>query len=585
MGLPPDVPDVDLPYNARYLTAPGYGMTSHADIFTPRQLTALTTLSDLVGLARERVLEDALLAGWQNGQRLDSNGVDAEAYADSVAVYLALAVSRLVDWSNALCGWESTGQVSQHLFTKQTISMVWDFSEANVLGKSSGSFSACLSTMGRSLKQLGSQGQAEVEQADAGSAILAHPGAVISTDPPYYDNVPYADLSDVFYVWPRKMLGSILPSLTRTVVTPKEMELVADPQRHGGKEAAAAYFEVGFQDVFRQARLATAGTAPITIYYAFKQAESDLNGTASTGWETLLGGLISAGWTITGTWPIRTEMKTRMRGQDSNALASSIVLACRPRGDAAEVVARRGFIQALHQDLPAALRRLQQGSIAPVDLAQAAIGPGMSIFTRYRQIVEADGSTMTVRTALALINQVLDEVLSEQVGDFDADTRFCMKWFGQFGWDEAESGTADTLSRATNTSVAGLDRGGVFRARVGRARLIPPEEMSGGWDPLADERVSVWEAVVRLAQALNDSGAEEAARLMAGAGQRVDLDTAKELAYLLYSICEKRRWTQTALMFNGLGTSWSDLSAAARVGGALTPPPAQGALDFGEDEH
>jgi putative DNA methylase len=269
-----------------------------------------------------------------------------------------------------------------------------------------------------------------------------------------------------------------------------------------------------------------------------------------------------------------------MRDIGSNALASSVVLACRPREVSAEATTRRAFLAALKEELPKALKELQQGSIAPVDLAQAAVGPGMAVFSRYAKVVEPDGSDMTVRTALSLINQALDDVLTEQEGDFDADTRFCVKWFTQYGWDEAPSGTADTLSRATNTSVGGLERGGVFRARAGKARLLRPDELSADWDPASDERVSVWEVVIRLAKALNETGAEAAAPIMARAGQRIDLDAAKELAYLLYSICDKRGWTQSALLFNGLGTSWSDLSAAARTGGALTPPPAQGELDF-----
>ena len=273
-----------------------------------------------------------------------------------------------------------------------------------------------------------------------------------------------------------------------------------------------------------------------------------------------------------------------MRSLDSNALASSVVLACRPRPEEAGSTTRRAFLAALKEELPKALKELQQGSIAPVDLAQAAIGPGMAVFSRHAKVVEPDGSNMTVRTALTLINQALDEVLNEQEGDFDTDTRFCVRWFQQFQWDEQPYGRADELSRSTNTSVDGLIRGGVFWARAGKARLLQPAELSAEWDPADDERISVWELVLRLVKALNEKGADEAARLMAAAGQRVDLDAAKELAYLLYSICEKRGWNQTGLLFNGLGTSWSDLSAVARTGGALTPPSVQGELDFGTDE-
>ena len=285
------------------------------------------------------------------------------------------------------------------------------------------------------------------------------------------------------------------------------------------------------------------------MFYAFKQAESDEEGIASTGWETMLNGLVQAGLAVTATWPVRTERSSRTVGISTNALAGSVVLACRPRSPLAEATTRRGLILALQAELPKALRELQQGSIAPVDLAQAAIGPGMAVFTRYRTVVEADGRAMTVRTALALINQTLDEALSEQEGDFDTDTRFCLKWFSSYGWNEADSGTADTLSRATNTSIAGLERGGIFRARAGRARLLGPDDLSDDWDPTADDRVSVWEVVVRLAKTLDKESAAVAAGMMAVAGQCVDLGTAKELAYLLYSICEKRGWASSALMF------------------------------------
>lgn len=282
---------------------------------------------------------------------------------------------------------------------------------------------------------------------------------------------------------------------------------------------------------------------------------------------------------------MRTERPDRSVGLGTNALASSIVLACRARPHAAEATTRRGFIAALKESLPGALRELQQGSVAPVDLAQAAIGPGMAVFTRYARVVEADGSEMSVRTALALINQVLDETLSEQEGDFDSDTRFCLKWFQQYQWGEAESGTADVLARATNTSTEGLQRGGVFRAVAGRARLIPPEDLRGNWDPLADVRTSVWEVTLHLAKAVSERGADAAAALMATAGQRVDLDVVKELAYLLYSICERRGWTSSALLFNGLGTSWIDLDAAARSA-TLKPASVQGTFDYetGNDE-
>jgi len=368
------------------------------------------------------------------------------------------------------------------------------------------------------------------------------------------------------------------------MLTPKSEELVATPYRFGGsKKKAEEHFERGFVRTFTRIREHQATNIPVTVFYAFKQAESDDSGTASTGWETMLNGLIEAGLMVTATWPMRTEMGNRMIGSGTNALASSIVLACRPQPTTAETTNLRGLIAALKAELPEALRKLQQGSVAPVDLAQAAIGPGMAVFTRYARVIEADGGDMTVRTALALINQVLDESLSEQEGDFDVDTRFCIKWFSQYAWDESDSGTADTLARATNTSLTGLQRGGVFRAVAGRARLTAPEDLLESWDPLTDDLTSVWEVALHIAKALSEKGIEPAAALMAMAGQRVDLDTVKELAYLLYSICERRGWTKSAILFNALGTSWSDVDSAVRAQ-ASAPASVQGSLSFDEDE-
>jgi putative DNA methylase len=575
--VPDDVPDTEIPHNPRYLTTPNYGMTRHADLFTPRQLTALTTFGDLVGEAREKVYADALATGVQAGERLEAGGPGAAAYADSVAVYLAFTVDRCADYWSSLCGWHVTREVIRSTFSRQALSMVWDYAEANPIGTATGCYSAMLDWVWKCVARSPTQGRGTATQR---SALQSGQSSAVSTDPPYYDNVGYADLSDFFYVWLRRSLRTILPSALSTMLTPKKDELVADPFRRGGVQDASRFFENGFTRVFAKVRAETPADLPITVFYAFKQSESDIDGTASTGWQTLLQGMLYSGWQVTATWPIRTELGNRTRSLDSNALASSIVLALRPRPPTAEAVTRRAFLTALKSELPRALRDLQQGSIAPVDFAQAAIGPGMAVFSRYRTVVEADGSAMTVRTALALINHALDEVLTEQEGDFDADTRFCVKWFTQFGWDETDFGHADQLSRSTNTSVDGLVRGGVFWARAGRARLLAPDDLSDDWNPLTDDRISVWEAVVRLGKTLDQQGGEEAARLMGAVAQRVDLDTAKELAYLLFAICEKKKWTDTALLFNGLGTSWSDLSAVARAGGSRTPPPAQPALEF-----
>lgn len=566
--VPEDVPDGELADNVWDIKVKNYGMTHHRDLFTNRQLVALTTLGDLVAEARERVYTDAIDAGMAAGvgpeHRLESGGMGAAAYADSVAVYLSLALGRTLDYHNALCAWRSDpkNEGVGHLFARQAISMVWDFCEANPMSGSSGNVGDAFLWCAEVVDRLGLGSPGSVVQQDASSADYS--GVVVATDPPYYDNVGYANLSDFFYVWLRRSLIHVLPTTFGTMLTPKSDELVADPYRHGSGVAAQRFFEEGFTRVFSRIRSTANEDFPITVFYAFKQSESDDSGTASTGWQTLLEGILRSGWEVTATWPVRTELANRIKALETNSLASSIVLACRPRDPRAEAITRRSFLTSLKSELPAALRDLQRSSIAPVDLDQAAIGPGMAVFSRYSKVVESDGSDMTVRTALALINQALDEVLYEQEGDFDSDTRFCVKWFTEFGWNDAPYDEAEKLSKRTNTSVEGLARGGVFRAAAGKARLIAPEALSPEWDPLVDERISDWEVVLRLAQALDRQGAQQAAGLMAAAGQRVDLDTAKELAYLLFSLSERKGWAQTALLFNGLGTSWSDLAAAAR---------------------
>lgn len=575
--MPDDVPDTELPDAALGFRVQGYGIARHADLFTPRQLTVLTVLSNLVSDARELAFTDARHYGQQVGIRLEEGGVGAAAYADSVAVYLGLIVSRLSDYSATTTTWASNPQMEilRNTFSMQVLSMTWDFAEGNVFGSSSGTIDILTSAVHRSI--LRCPGRVVGTVAQLGASQLASAG-LVSTDPPYYDNVGYSDLSDYFYVWLRHALRPVLPSILQTMLTPKADELVADPVRRGGTRAADAYFERGFLAVFDRIRDKSSIGYPITVFYAFKQSEIDAGDVASTGWEVLLEGMIRSGWEITATWPIRTERGGRTRDIGSNALASSIVLACRPRDETASAATRRSFLGALKNELPSALKDLQQGSVAPVDLAQAAIGPGMAVFSRYARVVEADGSDMTVRTALALINHALDEVLSEQEGDFDTDTRFCLSWFRQFEWREGTSGAADTMARARNTSLDGLERGGVFRASAGKARLLAPVDLKPEWDPLADARISVWETVVHLAKTLDEQGAEAATALLAASGDRVDLDTAKELTYLLYSICERNNWARSGLLFNGLGTSWLDLELAARNTPASSP--VQDTFDF-----
>jgi putative DNA methylase len=567
VARPDDVPDAEIPHNPRYLTAPNYGMTTWADLFTNRQLSALTTFADLVGEARQRVLTDGAEPG----------------YAEAVASYLGLCASKAAAFHTSQARWRPNESKTAPAFGRQALPMVWDFAETNPFAGAGGDWTGIVEGSCKAIQGFPAGPPAYVSQADA---IQVTQGiGLVATDPPYYDNVGYADLADYFYVWLRRSLRHVLPDLMGTVLTPKADELVADPFRHGGKDAAERFFQEGFEKVFNRIGAGTPDGYPITVFYAFKQAEVDNQGhQASTGWDTLLEGMLRTGWAVTATWPMRTEGAGRMRNQASNALASSIVLACRPRPRNAGVTDRRGLITALRQELPGALRTLQHGSIAPVDLPQAAIGPGMAVFSRYARVNEPDGSAMRVRIALALINQVLDEVLSQQEGDFEAGTRWCLEWFKSYGFDPGPFGVAETLTKAKNTSILGLERAGVLQSRAGKVRLLSIRDLPADYDPARDDRVSEWELVLHLAKRLSEKGGDAAARLMAVARTVVDLDAVRELAYLLFSIAEKRGWAEIALLFNGLGTSWSDLAEESRKPWLRRPAPLQDQLGFDVDE-
>jgi len=562
---PANVPDAEIPHNPRYLTAPNYGMTTWADLFTHRQLTALTTFSDLVTEARAQVLTD----------------VGDPAYADAIATYLSFIVSKTADRLSSVCGWDASTKTegTRNVFVRQAISMVWNFSEANPFVDASGGFDKAVAALCQAVAELPSGRAGHASQANAAEHTFA--GSLVATDPPYYDNVGYADLSDFFYVWLRRSLNDVYPALMGTVLTPKADELVADPFRRGSKDAAEHFFLDGFRQVFKGVRDGALDDYPITVFYAFKQSESDDHGQSSTGWETLLDGMIQTGWQVTATWPLRTELGNRMRSLDSNTLASSIVLACRPRSDHAETTDRRGFLTLLRAELPGRLRELQQGNIAPVDLAQAAIGPGMAVFSRHRQVAEPDGSAMQVRTALQLINQVLDEVLAEQEGDFDTDSRWCVKWFEQMEWAAGEYGRAETLATALNTSVSGLERAAVVRSRAGKVQLLRPSELPDNYDPAKDAWPTMWEAVLHLSRRLEQRGIESAGQLMRQLTSVLDLNGVKELAYLLYSVCDRKKRQDSALLFNSLVTSWPDIADVARK--HTVTASVQPTMDFGDE--
>lgn len=567
--------EVELSPNPRDVWCRNFGLNTPADLFTSRQLIALTTFCNLVAEARERALEDALAVGLPEGEGVAEGGLGARAYADAVATYLSIIVDRQADYSSAICSWHSSGEKMRNTFARQAIPMVWDYAEVNPFSSSSGNLLGAVNWVADVLRALSQHADGYAGQYDTTTFIPPNLSPIISTDPPYYDNIGYADLSDFFYVWLRKSLAQVHPNIFSTLLVPKERELVAIPYRFkGSKKEAERFFEDGLGRTFELIRRICRADFPLTVYYAFKQAEQDAanSGMASTGWEVMLGSLVASGYVITGTWPMRTELSNRSVSLGTNALASSIVLVCRPRPDEAPIGTRKEFLAALKRELPEALRQLQKGNIAPVDLAQAAIGPGMAIFSRYSKVLEADGSSMRVRIALQLINQHLDEYLSEQVGEYDPDTRWALSWFEQYGMNEGPFGDAETLSKAKNTSVQGMVDAGILKAGAGKARLLKREEMDASWNPNTDKRLTVWEAaqhLIRVLEAEGETGAADLQQQLGGLAQ-----SARDLAYRLYSICERQGWSQEALAYNSLVTTWPRLQELAaekmRKGGQQT---------------
>lgn len=541
-----------------------YGLDVYGDLFTPRQLVALTTFSDLVAEAIEKCRLDAQNTGiTDNVIGLDGGGTGATAYAQAVGVYLAFAVDRLADYYSSLGRWQNVNQQLSNLFARQAIPMMWDYPEANPFSGKGGSFDNLFDWSIQSIEHLGHWSCGKVVQADAQSQQVSSK-KLISTDPPYYDNIGYADLSDYFYVWLRRSLRSIFPDLFATVAVPKAEELVATPYRHGSKQEAETFFLDGMTAAMHNLAEQAHPAFPVTIYYAFKQSEtSDASGTGSTGWETFLEAVLAAGFAISGTWPIRTEMSQRMIGSGTNALASSIVLVCRQRSTNAPTVGRREFLRELNALLPEALAEMTHGGVnspvAPVDLSQAIIGPGMAIFSQYSAVLEADGTPMRVKTALQLINRFLAE------DDFDHDTQFCLAWFEQLGWATGRFGEADVLARAKGTSVSGLQMSGVVESSAGDLRLLRWTEIPKDWTPEDDARTPVWEALHQLIRALNQDGESAAGGLLARMPARSE--PIRALAYRLYTLCERKGWAEEARAYNELVTAWSGIEQASADAG------------------
>ncbi|MFC4473591.1 DUF1156 domain-containing protein [Comamonas denitrificans] len=564
-------PEMDLPNNPRDFKTPNYGLTKFGDLFTPRQLVALTTFSDLVPEAIARIRADALAAGMaDDGRGLDAGGNGATAYAEAVGVYLGIALSRLTDICNALCRWESSKTQVRNLFGRQSIPMLWDFAENNVFAEAAGDYGVSLGNMVRALLELPAVGDGLATQSDAQSQTISA-NKVVSTDPPYYDNIGYADLSDFFYVWLRRSLRPIFPNLYATLAVPKAEELIATPYRHGSKQAAEVFFLDGMTAAMHNLAAQAHPAFPVTIYYAFKQSDtSEGDGTHSTGWETFLEAVLRAGFTLTGTWPMRTELGNRMIGSGTNALASSIVLVCRKRDAAAETISRRDFQRQLREHLPEALETMIGGTsgqspIAPVDLAQAAIGPGMAIYSQYAQVLNQDGTPMRVHDALVLINREITDYLTPDAGSFDADTLFANSWFEQYGWAEGPFGEADVLARGKGTSVAGVAEAGVVQSGAGKVRLLRWADYPTGWNPATDHRAPVWEATHHLIRALNTQGEAAAGALLAAMPDKAE--PVRQLAYHLYTLCERKKWADDARAYNELITAWHAVLEASREEG------------------
>ena len=573
-------PDFDLPKHSQYVGTLGYGLTRFDQLFTDRQLLVLNTFSKQISFVWKMIVDDAVKAGITNkGHSLEDGGTDASSYADAVCAYLALAVDKLADRNSSLASWANTREHARNTFGRQAYSMSWDFAECNPFSSSSGNFLGGIKSITDGLLAVRSNFEGYAYQADALTQKISS-NKVVSTDPPYYDNVPYADLSDFFYIWLRRSIGSRFKKLFATMLTPKMPELVADVKRHNGRKNAESFFLNGMTAAMKNIFLESHPAFPTTIYYAFKQSETAVNETGNTGWETFLQAVIDSGFSIVGTWPMRTELTRRLRGSDSNALASSIVLVCQKTTVKEDAITRRVFQRELREQMPEALEAMIGGEtgttpIAPVDLAQAAIGPGMAIYSKYTAVLNSDATRLEVHEALILINRAISDYLNPDSGNFDPDTLFCDDWFSQYGWSDGQYGDAHTLSLAKGTSVEDVQSAGVIEAGGGKVRLLKWTEYPTDWDPKTDSRTPIWEACHQMIRVLNQQGESEAGALLAKMPERGE--PIRQLAYPLYTLCERKKWAEEARAYNELIGSWHAIVAASHETGHRGE---QAGLDF-----
>ena len=567
---PEGYPSGAMPDNPRWFSPPGFGMTEYSDLFTNRQLTAMVTLSNLAIEVQSKVEEDAIAAGIANDHiPLEDGGSGAKAYGQAIGIYLAFLVDKLSDRASTLCRWDVGFTKIGNTFGRQALPMVWSYAESNPLGTSSGSIDSLLGNIVECIAELPASKLATVKQfnaqADAGFSDI-----MISTDPPYYDNIGYADLSDYFYIWMRRSLRNVYPTVFSTMLVPKAEELIATPYRHeGSNEKAKAFFEDGMLVTFKQLCQYARDDIPVTVYYAYKQSDSNetAEGQVSSGWETMLTAIIKAGFTITGTWPMRTELSNRLVASGTNALASSVVLVCRKRSQNAPICTRRNFINELKRELRPALQKLQSSNIAPVDLAQSAIGPGMGVYSKYSQVLEADGTPMSVRSALKVINQELDLYFNEQDGELDSESRFCVDLYSQVAFNDMKFGDANTLATAKNTSVAIMASHGTLFAQKGVVHLIERAELP---EKIDEHEGGIWLLCQQLTYRMEKEGVEGCAKAIFNMFG-TNAERAKDLAYRLYTIAERKKWAQEAYAYNALVVAWPEIQSRAAELKAVQP--------------
>ncbi|MFN8992655.1 MAG: DUF1156 domain-containing protein [Pseudomonadota bacterium] len=563
-AVPPWGPDGELYPRALGFRVPAYGITNWSDLYTPRQLVTLTTFSDLLAEIRIKIDNDTAAVGTQSDVFLDENAdYGSRFYSDAIVTYLAFLIDQMANHSSILCGWNSANTQMRSVFSRQALSMTWDYAEVNLFSDSSGSFSNLFERMIKAFSGLSyAGGEARISNSAAQDAAIPR-GCAVATDPPYYDNIGYADLSDFFYSWLRKNLADIWPDLFRRILTPKENELVATPHRHGGVDNAYEFFMNGMGEALRNMRSSTNESTPLTIFYAFKQSENADEGITSAGWSSFLQAVVDAGLIVDGTWPLDTEKKGRVRDIGTNALASSIVLVCRKRFADADIATRAEFIRTLKREMPDAIATIRRAGVGPVDMQQSVIGPGMGVFTRFAKVLEDDDSAMPVKTALSLINRVWDEIENELTEAFDAPTQVALAWFATYGFDARPSGELIVLANAKNIPLATLFSSGVFQNLQGKAGLVARADLPEGWSPATDKAPTVWECVQHTIRVLNaeDGGAEAAAALVAQMGQRAE--DARALAYRLFEIATQKGWASEALIYNALAQEWPRLAEMA----------------------